>query len=203
MEPPAAGRQTWHSLPDRGEALSMALKATVFKAELQVSDLNHHHYQGYDLTLARHPSETDERMMLRLLAFALNADPQLSFTKGLCADDEPELWRKDLTGAIDLWVDLGQPDPKRLRRACGRARRVVLYNYGGRGADLWWENHAAALQGLANLEISALSEAAGKSLAGLAARKMQLQCTIQDGQIWLGNVHTSLEIELESRKRLG
>ena len=181
----------------------MALKATVFKAELQVSDLDRQHYQNYDLTLARHPSETDERMMLRLLAFALNADPLLVFTKGLCADDEPELWIKDLTGAIDLWVDLGQPDPKRLRRACGRARRVLLYNYGGRGADLWWQNHAEALLGLANLEIFALSAEAGKDLAGLAARKMQLQCTIQEGQIWLGDNETSLEIALEPRKRMG
>ena len=181
----------------------MALKATVFKAELQVSDLDRQHYQGYELTLARHPSETDERMMLRLLAFALNADPQLSFTKGLCADDEPELWLKDLTGTIDLWIDLGQPDPKRLRRACGRARRVLLYNYGGRGADLWWRSHAETLRELANLEVLALSAEAGKALADLAARKMQLQCTVQEGQIWIGDADTSLEIALETRKRLG
>jgi uncharacterized protein YaeQ len=180
----------------------VALKATVFKAELQVSDLDRNHYQNYDLILARHPSETDERMMLRLLVFALNADPQLSFTKGLCADDEPELWRKDLTGAVEIWIDLGQPDPKRLRRASGRARRVLLYNYGGRGADLWWHNHGAALGGLENLEVFALSGDAGKGLAALVARKMQLQCTIQDGQIWFGDTDTSLQIELETRKRL-
>ncbi len=180
----------------------MALKATVFKAELQVSDLDRHHYQRYDLTLARHPSETDERMMLRLLAFALNADPQLSFTKGLSTDDEPELWRKDLTGTVELWIDLGQPDPKRLRRACGRARRVLLYNYGGRGADLWWRNHGEALRGLENLEVFALSADAGKALAALVARKMQLQCTIQESQIWFGDADTSLQIELETRKRL-
>jgi uncharacterized protein YaeQ len=181
----------------------VALKATVFKAELQVSDLDRHHYQIYDLTLARHPSETDERMMLRLLAFALNADPQLSFTKGLCADDEPELWRKDLTGAVELWIDLGQPDPKRLRRASGRARRVLLYNYGGRGADLWWHNHGEALRGLENLEVFALSADAGNGLAALVARKMQLQCTIQDGQVWFSDADASLQIELETRKRLG
>ena len=181
----------------------MALKATVFKAEVQVSDLDRHHYQDYDLTLARHPSETDERIMLRLLAFALNADPQLSFTKGLCADDEPELWIKDLTGSIDLWIDLGQPDPKRLRRACGRARRVLLYNYGGRGAELWWQNHAEALMEMANMEVFAFSAEDGTALANLAARKMQLQCTIQEGQIWLGDAETSLEIALEPRKRLG
>ena len=178
----------------------MALKATVFKAELQVSDLDRHHYQSYDLTLARHPSETDERMMLRLLAFALNADPQLGFTKGLCADDEPELWRRDLTGAVELWIDLGQPDPKRLRRASGRARRVMLYNYGGRGADLWWNNHGEALRGLENLEVFALPGDAGKALAALAARRMQLQCTIQDGQVWFGDADTSLQIDLEIRK---
>lgn len=178
----------------------MALKATVFKAEIQISDLDRDHYRDYDLTLARHPSETDERMMLRLLAFALNADPALSFTKGLCVDDEPELWRKDLTGRIEQWIDLGQPDPRRLRRACGRADQVILYNYGGRSADLWWRNHREALSGLENLAVYAVPAQAGKTLAGLAERKMRLQCTIQDTHVWVGTAESSLEIELDLRK---
>ena len=105
----------------------MALKATIFKAELQLSDMDRHHYQTHALTLARHPSETDERMLLRLAAFALNADERLEFTKGISSEDEPDLWLKNLSGEIELWIELGQPDEKRMRRACGRARRVVVY----------------------------------------------------------------------------
>src|SRR5690606_19921686 len=100
----------------------MALKATIFKAEIQVADMDRHHYADYSLTLARHPSETDERMMVRLLAFALFADPALGFGKGLCVGDEPDLWQKDLTGTIERWIDVGQPDDKWTRKACGRAR---------------------------------------------------------------------------------
>ena len=116
----------------------MALKSTIFKAALQVADMERGYYADHALTIARHPSETDERMMLRVLAFALHADrPTSSFGKGLSTDDEPDLWRRDLTGAIGLWIDVGQPDEKLVRRACGRARQVVVYAY-GRGADLWW-----------------------------------------------------------------
>ena len=115
----------------------MALKATVFKADIQVADMDRHHYADYSLTLARHPSETDERMMVRLLAFALFADPALAFGKGLCVDDEPDLWQKDLTGAIERWIDVGQPDDKWVRKACGRAREVVVLAY-GRALEVWW-----------------------------------------------------------------
>lgn len=115
----------------------MALKSTVFRAELQVSDLDRHYYAAHALTLARHPSETDERMMVRLLAFALFAGERLEFGRGLSTEDEPALWRKDLTGAVELWIEVGLPDERALRRACGRAERVAVLCYGGRGADLW------------------------------------------------------------------
>ena len=108
----------------------MALKATIFKVGLQVADMERGYYGDHALTVARHPSETDERMMLRVLAFALHAGPDLAFGKGLSTDDEPDLWQRDLTGAIALWIDVGQPDEKLLRRACGRAREVVVYAYG-------------------------------------------------------------------------
>ena len=115
----------------------MALKATIFKADLQIADMDRHYYGDHALTIARHPSETDERMMVRLLAFALHAHDMLAFGRGLSADDEPDLWQKDLTGAIDLWIDVGQPDEKRMLKACGRSSRVVVYStaaaatYGG------------------------------------------------------------------------
>ena len=115
----------------------MALKATIFKAALQIADMDRGYYAEHPLTIARHPSETDERMMLRVLAFALHAGPGLAFGRGLSTDDEPDLWQRDLTGAIRLWIDVGLPDEKLVRRACGRADEVVVYAY-GRGADLWW-----------------------------------------------------------------
>jgi uncharacterized protein YaeQ len=116
----------------------MALNATIYKAELQVSDMDRHYYATHALTLARHPSETEERLMVRLLAFALYADERLEFGKGLSADDEPDLWRKDYSGDIQQWIELGQPDEARIRKACGRAEQVVVINYGGRAADVWW-----------------------------------------------------------------
>jgi uncharacterized protein YaeQ len=163
----------------------MALKSTVFKAGLQVSDLDRHYYATHALTLARHPSETDERMMVRLLAFALFADERLEFGRGLSSDDEPALWLKDLTGAIDLWVEVGLPDERVVRRACGRADRVVVLCYGGRGADLWWAQNRDKLEKLGNLTVLNLPAEATQALAGLATRSMDLQCTIQDGQLWL------------------
>src|SRR4051812_12926996 len=118
----------------------MALKATIFKAELQVSDLDRGHFQTHSLTIARHPSETDERMMVRLLAFAYDADERLTFGRGLSAEDEPDLVLTDLTGAIDLWIEVGLPDERDVRRACGRAARVKVYVY-GRGAAIWWRDN--------------------------------------------------------------
>ena len=163
----------------------MALKSTIFKVELQIADLDRNYFQNHALTVARHPSETDERMMARVLAFALYADPALSFGKGLSSEDEPDLWRKDLTGAIELWIEVGLPDERRVRRACGRARRVVVLTYGGRVADMWWQQNRAALQRQDNLAIINLAAGESKALAALAARGMQVQCTLQDGELWL------------------
>jgi len=171
----------------------MALKSTIFKAALQIADMGRGYYADHPLIIARHPSETDERMMLRVLAFALHADPGLSFGKGLSADDEPDLWNRDLTGAIRLWIDVGQPDEKRVRRACGRAHEVVVYTY-GRGADLWWGRSQAALERMQNLRVMRVPVATSQGLAKLAQRTMQLQCTIQDGHVWLGDKDGAVEV---------
>jgi uncharacterized protein YaeQ len=124
-------------------------------------------------------------MMARILAFVLYADPALIFGKGLSSEDEPDLWRKDLTGAIELWIEVGLPDEKRIRRACGRARQVVVLTYGGRVADMWWQQNKAALQRQDNLAIINLAAEESRALAALAARGMQLQCTLQEGELWL------------------
>ena len=165
----------------------MALKATIFKAELQIADMDRNYYHDHALTLARHPSETDERMMVRLLAFALHAHEALTFANGLSTNDEPDLWQKDLTGAIALWIDVGLPDEKEIRKACGRSEQVCIYSYGGRVADMWWEQCRSKLERSRNLTVYAVSAESSKALAQLAQRNMQLHCTIQDGQIWLAD----------------
>jgi len=172
----------------------MASNATIFKATLQIADMDRQYYQDHALTLARHPSETGERMMVRLLAFALHAQEALSFGRGISAEEEPALWLKDLTGAIDLWIEVGQPDEKIIRRACGRANRVCIYTYGGRGADQWWEKNLATLERLNNLAVMNLPLDGSRALATLAQPSMQLQCTIQDGQIWMADGANSAHI---------
>lgn len=163
----------------------MALNATIYKAELAVSDMDRNYYATHALTLARHPSETDERLMVRVLAFALHADERLELGKGISSDDEPDLWRKDLTGDVLQWIELGQPDEQRIRKACGRARQVVVVTYGGRGADIWWEKNAASLRRTKNLTVIDIPGAAVAALAALIARGMRLQCMLQDGQVQL------------------
>ena len=179
----------------------MALKATIFKADLQVSDLDRRHYASHALTIARHPSETDERMMMRVLAFALNADDALAFGKGVSTEDEPDLVRKDLTGAIEAWIDVGQPDERRIRRACGRAAQVSVYCYSGHGAGLWWSQVGDKLECLRNLSVVNLPAGVGPALAKLADRNMQLQFTIQEGQVWVSAGESVVHLEPEVLKR--
>jgi uncharacterized protein YaeQ len=174
----------------------MASNATIFKATLQISDMDRQYYQDHALTLARHPSETDERMMVRLLAFVLHAHEALSFGRGLSTEEEPALWQKDLTGAIDLWIEVGQPEEKTIRRACGRAKQVYIYTYGGRGADQWWEKNLPTLERLNNLAVMNLPLDGSRTLAALAQPSMQLHCTIQEGQIWMADGERTAHIEL-------
>ncbi len=178
----------------------MALKATIFRAELQIADMERNYYGTHALTLARHPSENDERMMVRVLAFALNANDSLLFGSSIGNDEEPDLWQKDLTGGIRLWVDVGLPDEKRIRRACGRSGRVVVYSY-GRGADLWWKQAGDKLARSRNLSVIDLPQAATQGLAKLAGRNMKLNCTIQDGQVWLGDPDQQVPVEAQIRLR--
>jgi uncharacterized protein YaeQ len=172
----------------------MALKATIYKAEVAIADMDRSYYADHNLTLARHPSETDERMMVRLLAFALYAEEGLGFAKGLCVDDEPDLWRKDLTGSIERWIDVGQPDDKWIRKACGRARDVVVVSY-GRAADIWWNGIRDKLARLSNLTVINLPPETAPALAGLTGRSMRLQCTVQDGQLWMTDGRATVLVE--------
>lgn len=177
----------------------MALKATIFKAILHIADMDRHYYMDHHLTVARHPSETDERMMIRLLAFALNASDNLEFTRGLSSDDEPELWQKSLTGEIELWVELGLPEEDRIRKACNRSQRVILYTYGGRAVPVWWAKHHNKLERFANLTIVELPSEGTQALAALAERSMVLQVSIQDGEITFSNEKDLASLTPEQR----
>lgn len=173
----------------------MALKATVYKVELQVSDVDRGYYADHALTLARHPSETEERLMIRLLAFAMHADPLLAFGRGLSTDDEPDLWRKEATGEILHWIDVGLPDERRLRRAAGRARKVSVIAYGERAMGPWWRKNESAFARLPSLTVLSLDDDTAAGLAALASRSMVLQCVVQDGQMMLSDADTCLTIE--------
>jgi uncharacterized protein YaeQ len=179
----------------------MALKSTIFKAALNIADMDRQVYGDYPLTLARHPSETDERMMLRLLAFALHADAALTFGKGISTNDEPDLWRKDLSGDIELWIELGTPEPGRLRKACGRSQEVALYCYGGRGVEIWWEKNRAELARCKNLQVYNIDSAASQQLADMAATGMDIQCTIEGGEAWLSSGQHSVNIRPQRIER--
>lgn len=178
----------------------MALKATVFKVNLQIADMDRGYYQDHQLTLAQHPSETDGRMMVRLLAFILNASETLSFTKGLCVDDEPELWDKSLSGEVDLWIEFGQADEKWLRKASGRAKAVQLFAYGGRSVPIWWKQNQAALERYKNLKVWNIAEESVTAMEALVSRTMSLQASISEGQIWLSDNEHSVLIEPEMLK---
>jgi len=174
----------------------MALKATIYKADLQIADMDRHYYADHALTIARHPSETDERMMARVLAYAVYAQEGIAFTKGLFDVDEPEVWVKRLTGEIKLWIDLGQPDEARIRRACSRAEQVVVLCYGS-GCEVWWKQTASKLTRFSHLTVLQLPADTTQALAALAARGMRLQCMVQDGEIWLSSETESVPVKLE------
>ncbi|HEY5613170.1 MAG TPA: YaeQ family protein [Lysobacter sp.] len=178
----------------------MAPKATVYKAELQVSDMDRHYYAEHNLTLAQHPSETDERLMVRLLAFALYAEDRLEFGRGLSNEEEPDLWLRNYTGEIDLWIDLGQPDESRIKKACGRAKQVVVVTYGGNAADIWWSKIAPSLTRLKNLTVVDIPAEAVAQLPALLQRGMRLTAMIQDGEMQL--MSDNANIALTPRVRM-
>lgn len=162
--------------------------------------MDRNYYHDHALTIARHPSETDERLMVRLLAFAMHADDALTVASGLTHNDEPDICRKDLTGAIELWIDIGQPDEKSIRRACGRSRQVYIYTYSGNSADMWWGEVREQLEKIRNLTVVNIAGTASQALARMAQRNMTLQCTIQDGQAWVSDNDNNVQVELEVRK---
>jgi uncharacterized protein YaeQ len=178
----------------------MASNATIYRAVLEIADMDRQYFQDHALTLARHPSETEERMMVRVLAFALHADETLSFGRGVGTEDEPALWKRDFTGAIDLWIEIGQPDERTLRQACGRSKQVIVYAYGARSAEVWWANQSSSLDRLKNLAVTLLPMENVRAFAGMVRPTMQLHWTIQDGHIWVSDGAQTLHLELQRLK---
>ncbi len=174
----------------------MALKATIYKAEIIISDMDRGYYQTHALTLAQHASETVERLMLRLIVFALHANEQLAFTRGISAVDEPDVWLKSDTGDIELWIELGEPDERRLRQACGVSKEVWIYSY-SRGSDVWWQGMQKNVARLKNLRVFRIAPTVLAELAKLNQRSMQIQATIQDKQLWLSSGDQCVLVEAE------
>lgn len=178
----------------------MALKATIFKIDLQIADMDRHFYGNHSMTIARHPSENDLRMMFRLATYCLNAHENLKFCKGVSTEDEPDLWQKSLGDEIEVWIDLGQPDEKRIRKACGRAKQMNIYTYQPRSAPVWWEQNSTNLQRFHNLSVFLIKEENEGDLLQLVARTISLQANIQDGELWLGNGSASARLAVEKWK---
>lgn len=173
----------------------MASGATICKAALNVADMDRGYYADHALTIARHPSETDERMMVRIVAFGLHAHERLEFGKGIGAPDEPDLVQFDLNGRMEHWIDVGQPDERRIRKACGQAERVSVCAFGGRTIEPWWAKLAPELARFRNLSVLALAGDTTRELASLAGRNMELQLMVQEGEVWLSSGDTRLTIE--------
>lgn len=170
----------------------MALKSTIFRLTLNVSDMDRGYYGEHALTVARHPSENDERMMVRVLAFALFAADDLRFGRGLSAEDEADLHAEAPDGTIRLWIDVGLPDERLVKKAAARAAQVVVLAY-GRTARAWWLKVQDVLGRLDNLQVLLIEPDDSRALAGLAQKGADLQCIVQDGQIWLGNEDNMLQ----------
>ena len=182
----------------------MALKAIIYKANLSISDMDRGYYGEHSLTVARHPSETDERMMMRVLAWVLqcpmdNQNGTLEFAKGLFDVDEPELWHKDLTGAVQHWIDMGLPDLDRMKRVAARAARVSVWTFAS-STPVWWDGVKNGVTRLQNLAIYHVPNAQSQALAALTERTMQLQFMVQDGTVFVSSGERSVEIVVETLK---
>jgi len=175
----------------------MALRATIFKLDLHVADMRRAYYASHALTLARHPSETDERMMLRVLAYALFADEGLAFTRGLSTTEEPSLWRKDLTGAIEQWIELGHPDERRLLQAAGRSAEVIVLCYGGHASQVWWRGARNAAERLRNLTVLSVDPAAVRELGAYVQRSMTLHVSIDEEAVLVSSEKDSMTLHVE------
>lgn len=178
----------------------MALKATIHKAKLSIANLNIHHYQDYSLTIAKHPSETDLRMMYRLIAFALHCQEELDFTKGLSTDTEPDLWKLNYDGSIDHWIELGHLDERRIRQACARAKQVSVFTYQDNMSRSWFEAIEKDLHRFDHLNVTHLNILDGQNIEDFVERGMNFSLNIEDEEIWLSNDSERINLEFKKVK---
>lgn len=173
----------------------MAANATIYKALLNIADMDRNYYEEHNLTLAQHPSENNLRLIVRLISFILNADEALTFCKGISQDDEPDLWKKSLSGDIELWIDLGQPDEKRIKKACGRSEKVIIYTYQDGMARAWFKQLQNSLKRFNNLSIVHLN--IDGDIESLTKRSMDLQCNLSDNELTLIDADNSILVTQE------
>ena len=179
----------------------MALKATVYRAQVSLSNLNIHHYSDYSLTLAKHPSETELRLMVRLLAFSLLAHEDLQFTKGLSTDDEPDMWKINYDGSIDHWIELGLPDERRIRQICGKSKLVSIYTYHGNQGTQLFEGIEKKLDRFEHLNIIHFLIDDSAHLESFVSKGMNLNFTIEDNEIWLSTEADRICVKYKTVKK--
>lgn len=175
----------------------MAINATIIKANLNISNIDDNYYADHQLTIAQHPSENTQRMMLALLAFVLHAKQEPQFTKGLSAVEEPALWKKNLIGDIELWIELGQPDIKKLKKASRQSQQVVVFSYQDNQAKIWWQANKKELKNFKNVTVLHIPDEQYQQLDQFSQRQLNLAATIQDGECWLSSDDGSVTVTMQ------
>ncbi len=173
----------------------MGSKVNILRVNLNISDIDRNYYQEHKFTIAHQPPETGIYIIARILAFTLNAHERLEYTKGTDTKHEPAIWQKDLTGAIELWIEIGEADEKRIRKACARSKHVTIYTYKEGSSAIWWNLKSSKLNILKNLSVISLPAQALEDLSSMIDRTMELQCTIQDRHVWIANNDRTVEFD--------
>lgn len=181
----AVNRMFGQASPPERKQNNMAMNSTIYRVAYSINQMDKSYFETFDLRVARHPSENEDRMMARLVAFGLWAEEGLTFTKGLCSDKEPEIWSHNYDGSIRCWIELGEPDVKRLTRACKHAEHVHVLVYGENSVDGWWTKVKPLLHRFKNLEIVRLDPACLEVLERQCTRRMDLSLFVSDGDATL------------------
>jgi uncharacterized protein YaeQ len=180
----------------------MAIKSVIYKVNIGIADIDHGYYADHVLTIAKHPSETDERMMIRLFAFAMqahqldtmcNGDAVIAFGPGLSDAGEPDVYIKDFTDQFQVWIEVGQPDDRAIIKACNKSEKAFVYAY-QHASHVWFKGIETKLTRLSNLEIYYIDYELSAQLESMAKRTMQLQATIQEGQVMFSDGDRSIDI---------
>jgi uncharacterized protein YaeQ len=179
---------------------SMGTKSTIYKAELTITDIDRQYYETHPLVIAQHPSEPDRRVMARLIVFAIFVHERLEFGRGISSDQDPDLWRRDLTGVIEQWIELGQPEESDIRKACGLSKEVIIVTYSGNSADVWWSKNVSSLTKQKNLKVLNIDAESLDQATRLLDRRMTLTALIQDGEFQLSNSIDNVTVISNLRK---